>query len=271
MSSHSKSTSKRPPHPSRLRGDSWLKATSSIPHLPPSSFIPRRERKKKRTKTSFGTWPWNLTFTAYNMKLFCSLGYQPEESSFLFNIGWLLTSWSVFRIPINPTDNHMLARTKSKIIWFATMPSPLCESHCPWQRQCTPNKWPFAVYQLLSWLLPKVIWYSCTRSFQSDRSLAKSSHPFSRYMMSQLALEFPLNGHQLVYGWQPSTIVTVTLIVRGVGGHLASCFLSLQGTLVSLCQYLYLSQLIGLDESFSPPPQSSTGLSQITWKLRLPQ
>ena len=48
MSSHSKSISKRPSHPSRVSGDSWLQATSSILHLPASPFIPRRERKNKR-------------------------------------------------------------------------------------------------------------------------------------------------------------------------------------------------------------------------------
>ena len=49
---HFKSTSKRPSHSSRLRGDSWLKASSSILHLPPSSFVPRRRVSREKTAQS---------------------------------------------------------------------------------------------------------------------------------------------------------------------------------------------------------------------------
>ena len=55
-------------------------------------------------------------------------------------------------------------------------------------------------------------------------SLARSSHPFSIKVITGLTLEFPLNGHQFVYGWQPPIIVTVTLNIRVGGGYLASCF-----------------------------------------------
>ena len=48
MNRHSKSRSKRPSDPSRLRGGSWLKASSSILHLPPSSFIPRRRASRDK-------------------------------------------------------------------------------------------------------------------------------------------------------------------------------------------------------------------------------
>ena len=70
-------------------------------------------------------------------------------------------------------------------------------------------------------------------------------------MISGLTLAFPLNGHQLVHGWQTPTIVTVTLNIRGIIGSWHFVFPALKELFSSLSVsiYIYASWLVSMNRS----------------------